>query len=44
MKNSINNLKGLLLPSEKLSCADLCNLKGGAGGEDIRRTTTKTGG
>ena len=40
MKNSINNLRGLLTETEKLSTIQLCQLKGG--GEDLRRTTTST--
>lgn len=35
MKKSINNLKGLLTETEKLSTDQLCQLKGG--GEDLRR-------
>ena len=44
MKNSINNLKGLLTETEKLSTLQLCQLKGGGDG-DLRRdalTTTTT--
>ena len=37
MKNSINNLRGLLTETEKLSTTQLCQLKGG--GEDLRRNT-----
>ena len=37
MKNSINNLRGLLTETEKLSTIQLCQLKGG--GEDLRRNT-----
>ena len=37
MKNSINNLRGLLTETEKLSTTQLCQVKGG--GEDLRRNT-----
>ena len=40
MKKSINEFRSILTETEKLSTLQLCQLKGGDGGEDLRRNTS----
>lgn len=40
MKKSIHEFRSILTETEKLSTLQLCQLKGGDGGEDLRRNTS----